>query len=166
MSTFEIDELERQRYIRILLEKETVRAEAGAFNYMRGNITIDAPIPSLPAMLKCKISNEPIMRPRYRGTGEIYLSSSFGGYHVFDVEDESWILENGAYWCSEESVHLGLHREAMLTSYFAGEGFIDYQTRLSGRGRAVLNAVGPVEEIMLGEETIAVEGKVVIGRTA
>jgi uncharacterized protein (AIM24 family) len=165
MAQFEIQELERQRYVRILMNDEVVRAEAGAFNYMRGNITIDAPIPSLPTMLKCKVSGEPIMRPRYRGTGEIYLNSSFGGYHVFNVADEPWILENGAYWSSEDTVQLGLHREAILTSYWAGEGFVDYQTKLSGRGRAVLNARGPVEELQLGDETIAVEGKVVIART-
>lgn len=166
MATFEIQELERQRSIRIVIHDEVVRAEAGALSYMRGDITVDAPIPSLAGMLKCKISGEPIMRPRYRGTGEIYLSSSFGGYHVFDIEDEPWILEDGAYWSSEEGVEIGLHREAMLTSYWAGEGFIDYQTKLTGKGRVVLNAIGPVEEVSLGDETIAVEGKAVIARTA
>lgn len=166
MALFEIQELERQRYIRIVMKDEVVRAEAGAFSYMRGDIAIDAPIPSPVTMLKCKMSGEPIMRPRYRGTGEVFLNSSFGGYHVFDVDEQPWILENGAYWSSEDSVQLGLYREEMLTSYWAGEGLIDYQTKLSGRGRVVLNAPGPVEELELGNETIAVEGKVVIARTA
>ena len=77
-----------------------------------------------------------------------------------------WILENGAYWTSDNSVQIGLHRERMLTSLWAGEGFIDYQTKVSGKGRVVLNAEGPVEEIDLGHETISVEGKLVIARTA
>ena len=166
MAEFDIMEHQGQRSVRIVLKDQTVRAEAGAFNYMRGNIVVDAPIPSLPSMVKCKISGEPIMRPRYRGTGEIYLSASYGGYHVFDLDDEPWILEDGAYWSSDEGVEIGLHREAMLTSYWAGEGFIDYQTKLTGKGRVVLNAAGPVEELQLGDETIAVEGKIVIARTA
>ena len=37
---------------------------------------------------------------------------------------------------------------------------------MSGKGRVVVNADGPVEEIDLGHETISVEGKLVIARTA
>lgn len=165
MAHFEVQELERQRYIRILLDSETVRAESGAFSYMRGKIAIDAQIPSPLTMLKCALSNEPFIRPRYSGTGEVFLNSTFGGFHVFDVKGESWILENGAYWCSDDSVRLGLYREGMLTSFWAGEGLVDYQTHISGTGKAVLSANGPVEEMELGDETIAIEDKVLIART-
>jgi uncharacterized protein (AIM24 family) len=63
-------------------------------------------------------------------------------------------------------VTLGLYREAVVTSLWAGEGFIDYQTKLGGHGIAVLNADGPVHEVRLKEESISVEGKLVIARTA
>ena len=46
-----------------------------------------------------------------------------------------------------------------------GEGFVDFQTRVSGKGRVVLNTEGPVEEIELKGERLAVEGKQVIGAT-
>jgi uncharacterized protein (AIM24 family) len=92
------------------------------------------------------------VRPSYTGTGTINLESSLGGYYPFEVAGESWILENGAYWASEGGVQLGLYRERVSPSFWAGEGFIDYQTRLSGHGRAVLNAPGPVEEVTLNDD--------------
>jgi uncharacterized protein (AIM24 family) len=165
MADFDVLELEGMRYVRIKVQDETVQAEAGALHYMQGDITVDAPIPSVTNIVRCTLSEEPIIRPRYVGTGEIYLEPSMGGFYAFDVAGESWILENGAYWASEGNVQLGLHRERVITSFWAGEGFIDYQTKVTGSGRVVLNAVGPVEEIALDDGRIAVEGKLVIART-
>jgi uncharacterized protein (AIM24 family) len=166
MAVFEIQQAQFQRWVKITLENEAVRAEAGALSYMRGHVQVDAPLPSIGSAIKCTIAAEPLIRPRYVGTGEVYLNSTFGGYHSFEIDGVPWILESGAYWASENSVTLGFHREKMLTSFFAGEGFIDFQTKVSGTGRVVLNADGPVEEIDLGNETISVEGKLVIARTA
>ena len=161
MATFEIQQGQFQRWVKITIDNDAVRAEAGALSYMRGHVEVDTPLPSLGDTIKCSISGEPLIRPRYKGRGEIYLTSTFGGYHAFTISDTPWILEDGAYWASDDSVQLGLHRERMVTSFWAGEGFIDYQTKVSGRGRVVLNADGPVEEIELGDETISVEGKLV-----
>ena len=166
MASFEIEQGQYQRWVKITIRNESVRAEAGALSYMRGDVQIDTPLPSVGSMIKCSIADELLIRPRYMGTGEIYLTSTFGGYHVVELTGAPWILENGAYWASDNSVQIGLHRERMMTSFWAGEGFIDYQTKVSGTGRVVLNAAGPVEEIDLGHETISVEGKLVIARTA
>jgi uncharacterized protein (AIM24 family) len=165
MARFDIIELEGMRFVQAHLEDESMRAEAGALSYMRGDIRVDAAVPGLGQMIKCALSNESPIRPRYEGTGDVFLQSSFGGYHSLDVKGEAWILENGAYWASAGTVELGLYREPALTSYWAGEGFIDYQTRVSGKGVAVLNADGPVEEMHLRDESLSVEGKLVIART-
>lgn len=95
-----------------------------------------------PELFATDHSSESPIRPRYEGTGDVFLQSSFGGYHSLDVKGEAWILENGAYWASAGTVELGLHREQAITSFWAGEGFIDYQTRVSGKGVTVLNADG------------------------
>jgi uncharacterized protein (AIM24 family) len=165
MAVFDVVELEGSRYVRIGLDNDNARAEAGAMSYMRGRIEMTAPIPGPLNAVKCMISDEPVIRPRYEGTGEVILNSSMGGYHVLDLTGETWILENGAYWASDGEVELGLHRESMLTSFWAGEGLIDFQTTVSGHGHVVLNSPGPAEVIELGGETFAVEGKLVIART-
>jgi uncharacterized protein (AIM24 family) len=166
MAEFKIEESQFQRWVRIAVQDEAVRAEAGALSYMRGKIDIVAPVPGLGQSLKCMFSQEPLIRPRYSGRGEIFLVSSFGGFHIFELNAESWILESGSYWASDDSVKLGFHREPMVASYFGGEGFVDFQTKVSGSGRVVINAPGPVEVIELGDETLATEDKIVIARTA
>ena len=165
MADFRICELEGMRWVQIEIRDETVRAEAGALSYLQGDIRITARPPSPLSALKSAISNEALVRPSYSGTGTINLESSLGGYHPFEVAGESWILENGAYWASEGGVQLGLYRERMWTSLWTGEGFVDYQTKLSGCGRVVLNAPGPVEEVTLKNERLMVEGKLVLART-
>ena len=140
MAAFEVCELQGMRWVQIRLRDETVSAEAGALSHMQGDIRVNVRLPSPLSALKSIISNEALVRPSYTGTGVINLESSMGGYHPFELTGESWILENGAYWASEGGVDLGLHREHVWTSFWAGEGFIDYQTQLSGYGRVVLNA--------------------------
>jgi uncharacterized protein (AIM24 family) len=165
VAEFEIFELEGMRWVQIKIRDETVRAEAGALSHMQGDIKVTARLPSPLSALKSAISNEAVVRPSYTGTGTINLESSMGGYYPFEVAGESWILENGAYWASEGTVELRLHRERVWTSFWAGEGLIDYQTKVSGYGCVVLNAPGPVEEVTLKGERLMVEGKLVLART-
>jgi uncharacterized protein (AIM24 family) len=165
VAQFEIFELEGMRWVQIRIREETVRAEAGALSHMQGDIKVTARLPSPLSALKSAISNEAVVRPSYTGTGTINLESSMGGYYPFEVAGESWILENGVYWASEGTVELRLHRERVWTSFWAGEGLIDYQTKISGYGLVVLNAPGPVEEVALKDERLMVEGKLVLART-
>jgi uncharacterized protein (AIM24 family) len=166
MAEFEILTEENTRFVRAVLRNETIRAEAGALAYMRGDIKMKAPMPGPRAFLRASLSDEAVIRPSYTGTGEVFLESSLGGFFAFEVHENPWILERGAYWASEASVDLGVHRETVLNSFWTGEGFIDFQTKISGHGKVVLNARGPVQEIELGDEEIAVEGRLVIARTS
>jgi uncharacterized protein (AIM24 family) len=167
MAKFEIEHTEGMRWIKVTLDGETVRAERGALNHMLGNITMDTPLPSLRAILTSVVSDESLLRPYYKGTGELYLESSLGGFHTFELnEGESWVLQNGSYWASEEGIELSIYRERVLTAFFAGEGLFWYQTKISGKGKAVLIAPGPVDEVNLNDERLVVDGNYVIARTS
>lgn len=167
MARFEVHEEEGMRFVRVLLDEETVRAEPGALAYMRGNIKLQARIPSLFEFIRSGLLQENAVRPTYSGTGELVLESSLGGYYVFNPHEEDWIIEAGAYWASEGAVKLGVHRETVWVSFWSGEGLVQFQTRVSGSGQVVLSAPGPVQEIIIAaDEEIAVEGKLVVGRTA
>jgi uncharacterized protein (AIM24 family) len=166
MADFEVQAEENTRFVRAVLRDESIRAEAGALSYMRGNITMKAPIPGPRAFLRASLSDEAVVRPTFTGTGEVFLASSLGGFYAFEIHEKPWILERGAYWSSEASVDLGVHREKAWNSFWVGEGFIDFQTKISGHGKVVLNASGPVEEIDLGNEELAVEGRLVLARSS
>lgn len=167
MAHFEILEEEGMRYVRVQMRDETVRAESGALAYMRGAITMKARIPSVGAVIRAGLSEERAVRPTFTGTGELILESTLGGYYIFEPLEQDWIIEAGAYWASDGAIELGVHRERAITSFWAGEGLIDFCTRVKGDGKVVLMSPGPVQDIEIpaGEE-MAVEGKLVIGRTA
>ncbi len=58
------------------------------------------------------------------------------------------------------------HREAILTSLWAGEGPIYLQTKVKGRGKVVLTTRGPVEQIDLGDgQKLSCDGRYVIARS-
>ena len=167
MAEFRIHELEGVRYVDVHLNREMVRAESGALSYMIGDISIHSQVvPSLGGLVKSLLADEAVFRPTYTGTGVITLESSLGGFHVLELQGESWILERGTYWASEGNIEVKYHRERVETSLWAGEGPIYLQTKVSGHGKVVLTTRGPVEELQLesGKKVVA-EGKYVICRT-
>jgi uncharacterized protein (AIM24 family) len=168
MAKFQIHQLEGMNYVVIHLNQEMVRCEAGSLNYMIGKIRIHSQlIPSVGSLLSSWMSGESVYRPTYTGSGVITLESSLGGFHVLELQGQSWILEKGAYWASEGSVDLKFFKEKMLTSLWAGEGFVYLQSQVSGQGKVVVTTKGPVEEIELQEDQeVVVDSDCVIGRMA
>jgi uncharacterized protein (AIM24 family) len=168
MPDFQVHTLEGTQFVEVHLNNETFRAEAGALAYFTGDIEMRSRvIPSLLGLVKSVLADEAIFRPTYTGTGVVTLESSFGGFHILDLDGkESWILEPGAYWASDASVDVTFFRESFVTAYWAGEGLVYLQTQVKGSGKVVLTTPGPVEEITLEKgKKVAVEGRAVICRT-
>ena len=74
------------------------------------------------------------------GDGEQGMFALGGGVgiHIMELSGESWILENGSYYASEMGVEVDTHREKALTAFKSGERFLDFQTKISGNGRAIM----------------------------
>ena len=165
-TNIEIIQKEEVRVAKITLNNETFRTEAGAMYYMRGNITMESKAPSVGGFLKAAISGESIFRPTYSGTGELYLEPTAYGIHTMDLKGETWILENGSYYGSEMGVAVDVHREKALTAFKSGEGFLDFQTKISGTGKVLVKAPGPVEEVHLQNDKLVVDGSFAFARSA
>ena len=166
MATFEVESTEGMRWIKVGLDDDDVRTERGALNHMKGAIAMDVPLPSFSSWWVSLFSDESVMRPRYSGTGHVYLDSTLGGYHMLRVKpEERWILDTKCFWASDGEVNLSIHRERLWTSYWAGEGLFWYKTALQGEGQAVLQVDGPVEEVTLDNEQLVADGPFVIART-
>jgi len=71
MATFEVEETEGMRWVKVGLDDDDVRAERGALNHFKGAITMDVPFPSLKAWWVSLFSDESLLRPRYEGTGTV-----------------------------------------------------------------------------------------------
>lgn len=94
MAKFQIHQLEGMNYVEIHLNQEMVRCEAGSLNYMIGKIRIHSQlIPSVGSLVSSWLSGESVYRPTYTGSGVITLESSLGGFHVLELQGQSWILE-------------------------------------------------------------------------
>lgn len=165
MADFQIIEQEGVRLVKCTLMQETVRTESGALYYMRGPITMESKAPSMGGFLKALTTGESIFRPTYTGTGELFLEPSLGGFHVMECGGRTWILESGAYWASEAGITVDAHRESTMTALKSGEGFFDFQTKISGQGRVVLHAQGQVETMELRNDKLVVDGNYVLARS-
>lgn len=166
MATFEVREVEGMRQVCIEIKDETVRIARGALSNLYGNIEFKPTLPRLGDMIRSMFTQESRIRPFLTGRGKIYLQPSLSGYHILTVKKgERWILEPGEYWASEGSVKLGLTRDPLLASFWAGDGLLAWKTTLSGEGKAAIKAPGPVEVVEVDEEALRVQGRLVLGRT-
>lgn len=163
MAKMEIIEEEGMRLVKITLQNETVRAESGAMYYMRGNIQMEsAGTGGLGGFLKSAVTGENIFRPTYKGTGELYLEPSFGGFHILELQGEEWIMDAGGYFASEETVEITAKRNKLISGLFGGEGL--FQTVAKGRGKLVLSTPGPLREIHLQNNRLVVDGNFAVAR--
>ncbi|MFM9196051.1 MAG: AIM24 family protein [Planctomycetia bacterium] len=166
MTTFKVEHSEGMRWVKVELEDDDVRTERGALNHMKGAVVMDVPWPTLKAWWVSLFSDESLLRPRYSGTGTVFLDSTLGGYHLLQVRPgERWVLDTRCFWASDGEVKLSIHRERMLTSFRAGEGLFWYKTALKGEGQVVLSVDGPVQEVELVNDRLVTDGPFVIART-
>ncbi len=165
MAQFEVVCGEGVQMVHAMLRNETIRSEAGALSYMRGDITMESRGPGAGGLFKAMASGESVYRPTYTGTGDVYLEPSFANFHVFGLGEREWILERGAYWASDGTVEVDVHRERALTSVLGGQGMINFQTKVRGNGQVVVVAQGDVQELFLNNDTLVVDGTFVVART-
>ena len=165
MAKFRILRKEGMRYVKATLDKETIYAEAGALCYMVGDITMHAGLPSLDRVVNSSLAEESIIRPAYSGTGEVVLQPSFGGFHVLEMTGQPWVLHSGAFFAADGTVGINAFREKVLPSLWAGEGLIDFNTRVSGQGQVILRTPGPVKVVDLKDSRLVAAGKHVLART-
>ena len=167
MARFEVESSEGMRWVRVDLDDDDVRTERGALNHMQGAIAMDVPFPTLKTWWVSLFSDESPLRPRYQGTGSVWLDSTLGGYHLMRIRPgERWILDGKCFWASDGEVQLSVHREAMWSSWWADQGLLWYKTALKGEGQVVLAVDGPVEEVTLDDDRLVTDGAFVIARTA
>jgi uncharacterized protein (AIM24 family) len=171
MADFDIVHGEGSNWAQITLKDETVVIERGAMSHMRGDLKMKGRLPGPLRLLRAVLSGEEAFRPTISGTGMLYLESSFGGFYIMDLPGtENWVVESGAFWCSEARLTQTFHRERFTTSFWTGNGLLDFKTKVVGQGRVMICSPGPVEEIILGKDSphgsqLIADGPIVLART-
>ncbi len=149
-------------YVEVELSNEAITLESGAMYYMQGHIEVETKVPSIGGMLKAGLTGENIIRPVYSGTGKIMLEPSFNDYHVLNLNNETFILDQGSYVASDASVEVSAFRNKFMTGLRSGEGM--FQTKVSGTGQVVVQAQGPIQLIELNNDKLSVDGTFAVAR--
>ena len=160
----------RYHQVRITLDDAEVRLQAGALHFMRGDITMETDAGSISKFFKRGLgalaSGETIIKPVYRGTGEIFLEPSFGHFILVDIDDFPMICDDGMFFAADKGIEVTAHvQKKMSARIFGGEGWV--QPKLAGKGVAVLESPIPFEEVVrvpLDDDTLKVDGSFAIAR--
>lgn len=163
-TAFEVIQYEMWRMPKIAINQAGVFLEAGQLHYMLGYVQMQADAPSLGGFAKSMLTKEKAVRPYYSGSGEIYLTPTFGEVNLLDLRgNEEWILDKGCYLASDAGVQIGLHQNKMMTSMFGGEGM--FQTSVKGVGKVFYWSPGVVQRIELQGQVLTVDGSFAVART-
>lgn len=161
------------KQIRIILNDDSIKTEAGALYYYKGKIQSKSNIGGVGGLFKKAVSgtmtNESAIKPSYSGTGEIILEPSYKHYILMELKDESIIVDKGMFYCCSDSINIKSFMQRNVSSaVLGGEGV--FQLELSGNGVVVLESDVPQSEIVkydiLPGEEIKVDGNFAIARTS
>lgn len=165
MAKFEVVAQQGLKMIRASLENEVVTAEAGALHYMQGRVEMESKAPSAGGFLKAMVTGESIFRPTYTGTGTVFFGPPiFGEYMILPLNGDQWVLDRGAYVCSDGRVKVSAWRNKAIAGLAGGEGI--FQTMVEGQGQVVIKADGPIQAIDLVNDRLMVDGNFAVARQA
>jgi uncharacterized protein (AIM24 family) len=162
--TLDVINRERLNMVKAELENAAIRYEAGAMHYMQGNLEMESEMPGVGSIFKSMVTREKIVKPVIRGTGTIFFQPSFGEFTILELQNDEWILDQGAYYASEVDVEIGAYTNRAISAMFSGEKW--FQTVVAGTGKVVINSVGPLEEIELINDKLVVDGRFAVARTS
>lgn len=159
------------RQLRIVLSGGGVYTEANALSFMRGPIEVSTNTGGLFSLSKkfvsSKISGEPVIKPHYKGVGEILLEPSFGHYAMLELENEEIIIDDSLFFAAEDSIEMGITAMKTVSSaLFGTEGL--FQTKLKGTGIVVLEIPVPETEVFkysLVDDVLKIDGNFSVLRT-
>lgn len=170
MLSFMNDTNIKLKQAKITLKGGSVKLEAGALSFLKGNIDIDSNMGGILGLgkkfLASKVSGETVFKPRYKGNGEIFLEPSFGHYALIFLENEEIVVDDGLFYACEDSVEVGAYMQKNLSAAFGNEGL--FQTKLTGKGIVLLEIPVPESEIIkytLNNETLKVDGNFALLRS-
>lgn len=167
MAHFEILNHENQKMIKATLSGGAIKAESGALHYWRGDITMRSSRLDAGGFLRSTLSGENVFRPTYSGTGEIFIGPPyFGEFAILQLEEghPGWVLDRGAYVCSDEGVEVTIYQNSTMNALLGGEGL--FQTLVRGQGQVVIRAPGTIQAADLQGDTLAVDGSFAVAREA
>jgi len=160
----------RKRQVLIQLNNSAVKIQAGAMQWMAGDVKADSGITGvgnfLGKMARGIATGESATKPRYTGNGYVMLEPTFKFLLIEDLSTwgEGMVLDDGLFLACDSHIRESIVRRKNISSaVFGGEGI--FNLCLSGEGFAVLESPVPREELfefILQDDVLKIDGNMAI----
>ena len=159
----------RKRQVYVELGKSGCITQAGAMQWMLGDVTLKSDVKGvgnlLGKMASAAVTKETAIKPLYTGTGVMMLEPTYKHLILVDVSEwGSIVLEDGLFLACEDTLQQKTVARSNLSSAVLGnEGL--FNLSLIGNGIAVLESDFPREELIeitLENDVIKIDGSMAI----
>ncbi len=159
----------RKRQLMLDFENSSYIVQAGAMQWMSGDITTDTNVKGvgdfLGKMASAAVTKESAVKPIYRGNGCMMLEPTYR--YILLVDVSKWgtmVLDDGLFLaCDASLTQQTVARRNLSSAVLGGEGL--FNLSLSGNGIAALESYAPYEElieVVLDNDVMKIDGNMAI----
>ncbi len=142
----------------IELINDTISIDAESVAYVTGNINLDADEESFSKKLKAYFVGKKVNKPKFHGTGKIYLYATLGSYHKFSLKNgEELYLNPSVFVVCRDSVELIPQVSLSVKNFLSGVPLVNLKAK--GHGSLMVLMPGPLQECILNDEKFVALGK-------
>lgn len=160
----------RKRQVLCDLSKANVTIQAGAMQWMAGNVNATTGIKGVGDLfgkaVRGKVTGESAIKPEYTGDGLLVLEPTYRHLILLDLNDwnGSIVLDDGLFLaCDSALKHKAVMRSNLSSAVAGGEGL--FNLGIEGTGTLCLESLCPREELIeitLEKDVLKVDGNMAI----
>lgn len=159
----------RKRQLMLDFNNSSYIVQAGAMQWMSGNVTTNTNVKGvgdfLGKMVSSAVTNESAVKPLYQGSGRMMLEPTYRYIVLVDVSQWGTIvLDDGLFLaCDGSLTQKTVARKNLSSAVLGGEGL--FNLSLSGNGIAALESYVPYEElieVVLDNDVMKIDGNMAI----
>ncbi len=160
----------RKRQVLCNLNGNAIKVQAGAMQWMAGNLQMTSGVKGakdfLGKAIKSMATNESTAKPIYSGNGYVMLEPTYK--YIFLEDLSNWgsgmVLDDGLFLACDHNIREEIvKRNNASSAILGGEGL--FNLSLSGQGVAVLESAVPRDELIefeLNNEEVKIDGNMAI----
>jgi uncharacterized protein (AIM24 family) len=127
---------------------DSVYVEASLVAYVLGDLVFDGAIHGVDNMAHAYFLGKEFFKPRFTGSGKIYMKATLGSYHKFTLkETNSLIIAPNAFIACRDSIKISPVVKWSLGNFLSGAPLAF--TRAAGTGNILIHMPGPIVELKL-----------------
>ncbi len=160
----------RKRQVICNLSKSNITTQAGAMQWMVGNVNATTGVKGVGDLLskavRGKVTGESAIKPEYTGDGTLVLEPTYK--HILLINTADWggnlLLDDGLFLaCDSNLQHKAVMRSNISSAVAGGEGL--FNLGITGNGILCLESFCPKEELIeieLKDDVLKVDGNMAI----